>query len=86
LEACNRFLNVLLWKDTQVQANKILMITELQASRSIGDALIMLDNKQQSQYNFLLIVSSQGINDTMWQNPGSVKSVSSALLETAKEN
>jgi hypothetical protein len=32
--ACNRFWNVLLRKDTQVWANKVLMITELQASKS----------------------------------------------------
>jgi hypothetical protein len=35
-EACNRFL---LRKDTQVWANQVLMITELQASRSTEDAL-----------------------------------------------
>jgi hypothetical protein len=37
--ACNRFWNVLPRKDTQVWANEVLMITELQASRSTGDAL-----------------------------------------------
>jgi hypothetical protein len=37
---CNWFWNVLLRKDTQVWANEVLMIIELQASRSIGDARI----------------------------------------------
>jgi hypothetical protein len=32
--ACNRFWNVLLQKDTEVWANEVLIITELQASRS----------------------------------------------------
>ena len=37
--AYNQFWNVLLGKDTQVWANEVLMIRELQASRSTGDAL-----------------------------------------------
>jgi hypothetical protein len=37
--AHNRFWNVLLQKDTQVWANEVLMITELQASRLTGNAL-----------------------------------------------
>jgi hypothetical protein len=39
--AYNRFWNVLLQKDTHVWANEVLIITELQASRTTGDALIL---------------------------------------------
>jgi hypothetical protein len=37
--ACNRFWNVLLLKGTQVWENDVLMITGLQAYKTIGDAL-----------------------------------------------
>jgi hypothetical protein len=36
--ACNRFWNVLLWKGTQVWEIDVLMITELQAYKTTGDA------------------------------------------------
>jgi hypothetical protein len=41
LEAYNQFWNFLLQKNTQVWANKVLMIRELQASRSTRDALTL---------------------------------------------
>jgi hypothetical protein len=37
--ACNQFGNVLLWKGTQVWENDVLMITGLQAYKTIGEAL-----------------------------------------------
>jgi hypothetical protein len=37
--ACNRFWNVLFWKDSQVWENDVLMITGLQAYKMTGDAL-----------------------------------------------
>jgi hypothetical protein len=39
--ACNRLWNVLLWKDTHAWANEVLMIIELQVSRSTKDVLTL---------------------------------------------
>jgi hypothetical protein len=41
--ACNWSWNVLLWEDTQVWENKVLMITGLQAYKTTGDALKFFD-------------------------------------------
>jgi hypothetical protein len=52
--AYNWFWNVLLWKDTQFWANEVLMIRELQASRSAGD---VLSKERKKEWGWLTLIN-----------------------------